>query len=118
VANPLAFFCNIQRYGELCDMYDGKVVDYALVSPSESTSALGRGKLEVMEDKTREPTSDGVWVTIEIHAGEPPDALSSPHGDLTLSEKALALMVRGPDDSEADWVLDGHEPEGVSAAEA
>ena len=117
MAKSSAFFCEIQRYEELCDMFDGKIVDFALVRPGQKIGPLERGYLRIAEDHSEETQKDGVWVTVEIHPGEDAASTDISIEKVTLSEDELRMIVRAPDDSEADWILGGNEPAGVSEAD-
>lgn len=43
MAKPLAFFCEVPRYEELCDMFDGKVIDFAEGGPIGQAVLSGAG---------------------------------------------------------------------------
>jgi hypothetical protein len=117
MAKPLAFFCAIPPYEELCDMFDGKVMDYAEPSRAEAIAPLSRGRIEIVEVHSAEPGPDGVWVTVEIRAPDTHGLGAPPKAGVTISEDDLKFIFRAPDDSEEDWIMNGEEPSGISEAD-
>ncbi len=97
-------------------MFDAKVIDYAAKAAEGTTSSVSRGRIEVVEDQSAEPAHDGVWVTLEIRSPET-HSLGDSQDKITLSEVDIKLVLRAPHDSEADWILDGAEPLGLSDAD-
>lgn len=110
MAKTHPFLCTLQRYEELCDMYAGKTIDYAIVSPGGKSSGFARGEIRIGQDLERTTADDEVWVTMEVRPEGKQDTI-------VLLEDALPIMRRGSGPNEAEWVLDGDAPTGVAEAD-
>ncbi len=55
---------------------------------------------------------------MEIHPPETHGLSDSPQGGITLAEADIELLLRAPEDSEADWIWNRAKPSGVSEADA